>query len=332
MSRGLFAGMTDYSHQSLDDMFTDLGNWISSISEVEHLFSSKITVLAENHYWEAVPYDIKGLFGYALRFFETARNELQDISIGIRQEVHKHHITRIESLARTASGLNERFGRVWHSDRLGIADYSDVNFLTLEQLYREGRDMVADMIDLGNLAARLEDFAGRKSITSVGPIQLYIDDIDSFDKVKNVSPDMIEDKIKQGYVDLAEEDIQIAIERILREPLHKKDWGGESNDLYTNKIRFKGERMSAAFLLKGNGLKKKTLEIKDCGSNGDQILRLLQSPALIFIVQFVGNISEAVIKDIEGKVRELRADGRMAWCCIIDGQDTARLLRAYGEL
>jgi hypothetical protein len=29
-----------------------------------------------------------------------------------------------------------------------------------------------------------------------------------------------------------------------------KDWGGERNDLYTNKLRFRGKRRSAAFALK----------------------------------------------------------------------------------
>jgi hypothetical protein len=39
-----------------------------------------------------------------------------------------------------------------------------------------------------------------------------------------------------------------------------------------------------------------------------------------------------VIKDVQGKVSERRLAGKQAWFCIIDGQDTARLLRAYGEL
>ena len=52
----------------------------------------------------------------------------------------------------------------------------------------------------------------------------------------------------------------------------------------------------------------------------------------IFVVQFVGNISESVIKDIQGKVEHIRSAGREAWFCIIDGQDTARLLRAYGKI
>ena len=56
-----------------------------------------------------------------------------------------------------------------------------------------------------------------------------------------------------------ENEIQIAFEKILTEPFHKKDWGGEYNDLYTSNITINGARRTAAFLLKGNGLKKKTV-------------------------------------------------------------------------
>lgn len=133
-------------------------------------------------------------------------------------------------------------------------------------------------------------------------------------------------------MDLSEEFIQIGLEEILDVPFHKKDWGGEINDLYTSNVLLKGSRVASAFLLKGSGLRKKVLEIKDCGKNGDQIVRLLDSPAQLFIIQFVGSISEYVVKDIEGKVNESQLQGKVAQYCIIDGQDTARLLRAYSKL
>jgi hypothetical protein len=90
-----------------------------------------------------------------------------------------------------------------------------------------------------------------------------------------------------------------------------------------------GARRATAFLLKGNGLRSKTMEISDCGKNGDQLVRLFESPAELFIVQFVGNVSEAIIKDVEGKVEQQRAKGKPTCYCIINGQNTARLLHAY---
>lgn len=195
----------------------------------------------------------------------------------------------------------------------------------------------------GSLRIRLDDLLkGLDEIRRNGLVRytdlpitarLYIEDIDSFAKVRDVNPTVISHLLQRhGYLDIAEDNIQINLEKILNEPFHKKDWGGEYNDLYTSNLVINGARRAAAFLLKGNGLQVGHMEIKHCGKNGDQLLRLFDSPAELFIVQFVGNVSEAVIKDVEGKVDQLRAKGKVACYCIINGQDTARLLHAYALL
>jgi hypothetical protein len=162
-------------------------------------------------------------------------------------------------------------------------------------------------------------------------LRLFVEDIESFRKVRDVNPAQVADILDGGYLDRPEDSIQMALEQTLDVPMHKKDWGGEINDLYTSNVIVNGGRVETAFLLKGNGLRKRTLEIRDCGANGDQLVRLMESPARLFVVQFVGNVSESVIRDIEGKVEAARAKGREAWYCIMDGQDTARVLRAYGK-
>jgi hypothetical protein len=162
--------------------------------------------------------------------------------------------------------------------------------------------------------------------------RLYVEDIDSFRKVRDVNPSTVMDLLDGGFLDRSEDSIQTALERILAVAFHKKDWGGEINDLYTSNVIINSRRRETAFLLKGNGIRNRTMQISDCGHNGDQILRLCESPAELFVIQFVGNISEAVIKDIDGKIRQMRSQGKDVWYCIIDGQDTARILRAYNEL
>jgi len=59
---------------------------------------------------------------------------------------------------------------------------------------------------------------------------------------------------------------------------------------------------------------------------------LFDSPANLFVVHFVGRISEMVIKDVEGKIDALHKRGKDAQFLILDGQDTARLLFAYNKL
>lgn len=157
--------------------------------------------------------------------------------------------------------------------------------------------------------------------------RLYIEDIESFQKVRDINPKMVLGNLDNGFLDKSEEKIQTALERILGVAFHKKDWGGELNDLYTTNIVFNGARRSAAFLLKGNGIGKKEMTIADCGKNGDQLVRLFSISAELYVIQYVGNISELLIEDANGKALQ-----RKALYLVMDGQDTARILLAYNEV
>jgi len=169
--------------------------------------------------------------------------------------------------------------------------------------------------------------------TNTVRLRICIDDIDNFNEVCQVKPEMVMHLLDEnGQLKVKEDDIQIAFENILGVKHHKKDWGGEENDLYTSNVIISGNRIAAAFMLKGKGTKKHILQISDCGKNGDQLIRLFQSPAELFVVQFVGEISENIIKDIEGKTNEKRREGKQAQYCIINGQDTARILFAYNKI
>jgi len=52
----------------------------------------------------------------------------------------------------------------------------------------------------------------------------------------------------------------------------------------------------------------------------------------VLVRSYIGPISEAVIQDCEEKTTLRRSQGKNANYLIIDGQDTARLLFAYGKL
>lgn len=138
--------------------------------------------------------------------------------------------------------------------------------------------------------------------------------------------------LSNGFLAWSEDRVQLALEQILGVSFHRRDWGGEINDLYTANVVVSGARRASAFLLKGPGIGKKELTIADCGKNGDQIVRLFTTPAELFVVQYVGPVGDMVIKDVQGKVTELRARGANTHYAIIDGQDTARILHAYGKL
>jgi hypothetical protein len=153
--------------------------------------------------------------------------------------------------------------------------------------------------------------------------QITVDDIASFSAVKKVLPNgnlpssISEKKFKQG------------IQRILGQGGTFKDWGGETNDLFTTRVRINGKRKAAAFGFKGPGLRGK-LNPGRMGKNGDQIQRLFQSPADLFIVQHWREIDEAVLQQMQQlAVAKSVLTGSEILYGVIDGQDSRRIYEAY---
>ena len=107
------------------------------------------------------------------------------------------------------------------------------------------------------------------------------------------------------------------------------DYSGEEADLFASTLILWGRRTPTAFLLNGRGLRRPQLTIADCGKNGDQIAASFPDATIAYVIQYVGPISDNLIKDVAGKVRERRAAGEDAAFCVIDGSDTARLLHAF---
>ena len=214
-----------------------------------------------------------------------------------------------------------------------IGTLLDANEAPVGTLYTGTIRRVIEASALLCLQLATEETAISSSPPDTIPPRLHVDDIDSFQKVRDIQPSNVQHLLnKSARLDLQEDFIQTSLEEILNVPLHKHDWAGEENDLYTANMVVNGKRIPIAFALKGRGIKHKTLEIRDCGKNGDQLIRLFQSPADLFVLQYVGEISENVVKDMEGKTCLHRHNGKQVWYCVINGLDTARLLHAYGKI
>ena len=128
--------------------------------------------------------------------------------------------------------------------------------------------------------------------------------------------------------DVTERKIKETIASLLGEHDVPADWGGEESDLFSAELLVGGQRCTGAFLLKGPA-KFHQMMPRDLGKNGDQLYRLFNIPANIYIVQHCHTVSPAVRKTVEAFVlqRSLTAACRYV---ILDGYDTARLLRAAG--
>lgn len=152
---------------------------------------------------------------------------------------------------------------------------------------------------------------------------ITIDDIDSFSRVRRV-------KVEPGdYTEIPEVRFKAGVARILGEGGRFQDWGGERNDLYTNRVRISGRRHPAAFAFKGPGARG-ILTPARMGKNGDQIQRLFKTPASVFIVQFWGQVAESVPEQMEEFAKAKSAvEGSVVYFGVVDGDDSNRLLKAY---
>ena len=127
-------------------------------------------------------------------------------------------------------------------------------------------------------------------------------------------------KVPEAYV-------KKSIASLLKEPA-KSDWGGEENDHFSANATVADKRCSAAFLLKGpTNFREMTPAM--CGKNGDQIYRLTKAGADISVVQHAHLIGSAVRETLRSMVV---TPGRSRKFCVMDGQATYRLLKAYGLL
>jgi hypothetical protein len=158
------------------------------------------------------------------------------------------------------------------------------------------------------------------------PLFIPIDDIDSFAAVSFYPATSVNLKMP---LENSEAEIKELLQRIIGDPFIKPDWGGEQNDIFSNRVIKNGKRLLTAFFLKGPSVGGR-LTLAKCGKNGDQIQRLFQSPADMFVIQFNGEIDERVIEECRQKVRFLRqTQNKQAFFTTIDGIDTARLIAAY---
>jgi hypothetical protein len=168
----------------------------------------------------------------------------------------------------------------------------------------------------------------KKSITVSLPRKSFsisdisVDDIDTFARVK---------KIKQGQSlqPISENKFKQGMKLVIGEAGKFTDWGGEKNDLFTTKIRVNGKRLPAALAFKGKG-KKGILRPKDFGKNGDQILRLFQSDARLFLLQYWNLLDQSIFEEMRMfAIAKSAMTGDKIYFGIIDGDDTQRLKLAY---
>jgi len=181
MTKSIFAGMTDYSLQSLDEILSDLNVCKNNLTDLCNTLKQCEAQLKNNGYWGHIHSSIRDLFIYSIKFFTSSLREIDSLLPELAEEVNVSHIKRIHRIGINAKELESDFAIQWHMEPWEEQkEYSNPYFKIAEKMYREARAMASDMIDLLSLSTRLEDFTGKtqaKNITNkrAETISLYID-------------------------------------------------------------------------------------------------------------------------------------------------------------
>ena len=157
--------------------------------------------------------------------------------------------------------------------------------------------------------------------------EILPEDIDQFSKMRDVEV-ANKDEWMAAMQHVSEAVVKEAIANLLSEP-SKKDWGGESDDHFSANVSVQGRRRTAAFLLKGPS-KFRELTLDMCGKRADQIHRMVDSGADVCIVQHAHLIGATVRRTL--RTETVRPGGSGRKYCLIDGQATYRILKAYSVL
>jgi hypothetical protein len=149
-----------------------------------------------------------------------------------------------------------------------------------------------------------------------------IDRIDSFEQIGKQS--------RNGMHAVPEQTIKNAFAKIVGEKGSFKDWGGEKSDLYTTRIQLSGKRVAAAIAFKGKATRGKLVPAK-MGKNGDQINRLFQEPADVFLVVYGGQIDSSIVSQMQAFAIGAAIGGRKVYYGVVDGTDLGRIASAYPQ-
>lgn len=170
----------------------------------------------------------------------------------------------------------------------------------------------------------MEDMGSGLRMSWAQRVRAYPEIIDTFAKVKAVKASTAADL--KMLLTIPEEDVKYAFAAIIGEPFVPKDWGGEKSDLQTSRVQIDGEPVSAAFIFKGPSIRGE-MHPANMGKRGDQLVRGFDEPVDLVVIQHCNKIANSVVRLAEA----LAVDpGRPRRYCVIDGEDTVRILKAYG--
>lgn len=194
MTQGLFAGCTNYGSQTLSDIKIDVESWKKYTLNIKILFEENILQLSKGGYWNSkVPFNFRIFCEAVPKICDTFMSDfaiiLKDID---NNNITKRTINLMCNIASIAHDNEEQSWRTYKEDS-HWKEYGEANFKLAEELYSQGRDFFVSLFDVGNAAARMEDYITCENETTV--VNNINNNIDNSIKIGN------NNKIKSSHID-----------------------------------------------------------------------------------------------------------------------------------
>ena len=234
----------------------------------------------------------------------------------------------------TPLAANHLFEKMRVDRRTAYKKYGAINTVKSKILtLATNRKKLKEHITVRNPAGKTQvvkiELAPRARDVVIDVKHITIDDVDNFSRLRSLPANKLPKKMNPER--LPEQQFKLGVARILGNRGKFKDWGGEKNDLYSTHLKVKGKRIAVAFGFKGPG-KSGTLTPGKKGKNGDQIQRLFDSPAQIFLVQYEGEIAESVVTQMQKiAIAESVSRGQRIYYGVIALEDSYRLRVKYSK-
>src|SRR6267378_1185727 len=261
-------------------------------------------------------------------FWEIYRGKSKDAKTA-EKIGKKVHLTakRVLEIA-TPLAANSLFEKTKHEGRTAYRKYPNINTVKhkIMRLAKNRANLAAHVtvrkprVSVREIHVRVDR---RAADVFVNVKALTVDGIDNFSKVRSLNPSKLPDKLEPKR--LPEKVFKYGTAYILGNRGTFTDWGGEKNDLYTSHLRIKGMRYSTAIGFKGPATKGMLTPGK-MGHNGDQIQRLFDSDAQVFLVQYEGAIAQSVPEQMKAlAVNKSVQDRRVVFYGVMALEDSYRL-------
>jgi hypothetical protein len=161
------AGMTDYTGVSLEDILVHLREWKEyterTIAELEQLKKAVHDAAGRLHNSRGMVDYIDYFTGLFSRFASEFDRLIRELPTGVRQS----HVDAVRSIYKSSQfedGVCLQFKRE-HIER-HIEDDS-LRYSVVDEIYGKSRDLLANNLDLSNLAPRLQALVGTSIQTEV---------------------------------------------------------------------------------------------------------------------------------------------------------------------